>query len=123
MLPRSSHSKHDSRRGPSHQVRYLVSFCDLDELGLQLRREAAQVGWDDAEQQIGGSGLEPFMHPSFPLVHLQALYYSEPDLPPLAMKPPRLSRKSTFPTHLDKIFASIPLRNDHLPRYHWQPYV
>jgi hypothetical protein len=52
-------------------VRYLASFYRLDELGLQLRRQAAQVGWDDAEQQIalsdGGHGLENFFHKNFPL--------------------------------------------------------
>lgn len=54
-----------------HQVRYLAGFYDLDDLGRQLRRQAAQVGWDDAEQQIalsdGGSGLEEFFRKNFPL--------------------------------------------------------
>lgn len=54
-----------------HQVRYLAGFYDLDDLGLQLRRQAAQVGWDDAEQQIalsdGGSGMEEFFRKNFPL--------------------------------------------------------
>ena len=54
-----------------HQVRYLAGFYDLDELGGQLRRQAAQVGWDDAQQQIalsdGGSGLEEFFRVNFPL--------------------------------------------------------
>jgi hypothetical protein len=53
-----------------HQVRYLAGFYDLDDLGLELRRQAAQVGWDDAEQQIalsdGGSGLEEFFRKNFP---------------------------------------------------------
>jgi hypothetical protein len=52
-------------------MRYLSGLYDLDELSLQLRRQAAQVGWDDAEQQIvlsdGGSGLEPFAQRTFPL--------------------------------------------------------
>jgi hypothetical protein len=64
------HSKHDSQPTKPHQVRYLAGFYDLDELGLQLRRQAAQVGWDDAEQQIalsdGGSGLENFFRKNFP---------------------------------------------------------
>ena len=54
-----------------HQVRYLAGFYALDDLGLELRRQAAQVGWDDAEQQIalsdGGSGLEEFFRKNFPL--------------------------------------------------------
>lgn len=53
-----------------HQVRYLAGFYGLDELGLELRRQAAQVGWDEAEQQIalsdGGSGLEEFFRKNFP---------------------------------------------------------
>ena len=53
-----------------HQVRYLAGFYELDKLGLELRRQAAQVGWDDAEQQIalsdGGSGLEDFFRKNFP---------------------------------------------------------
>jgi hypothetical protein len=63
-------SAHDERRLEPHQVRYLAGFYGLDELGLQLRRQAAQVGWDDAEQQIalsdGGSGLEEFFRKNFP---------------------------------------------------------
>jgi len=54
-----------------HQVRYLAGFYDLDQLGLQLRRQAAQVGWDEAQQQIalsdGGAGLEEFFRKNFPL--------------------------------------------------------
>jgi len=64
-------SKHDDERPEPHSVRYLAGFYQLDELGLQLRRQAAQVGWDDAEQQIalsdGGSGLEEFFRKNFPL--------------------------------------------------------
>lgn len=54
-----------------HQVRYLAGFYPLDELGLELRRQAAQVGWDKAEVQLalsdGGSGLEEFFRKNFPL--------------------------------------------------------
>ncbi len=64
-------SEHDPRRKNPHEVRYLAGFYDLDELGSQLRRQAAQVGWDDAEQQIaisdGGVGLEEFFRRNFPL--------------------------------------------------------
>lgn len=55
----------------SHQVRYLAGFYELDALGIELRGQAAQVGWDQAEQQIaisdGGSGLEDFLRKNFPL--------------------------------------------------------
>ena len=67
-------SEHDDRRRDAHQVRYLAGFYDLDELGLQLRRQAGQVGWDQAEQQIalsdGGSGMEPFLRKNFPLAEI-----------------------------------------------------
>lgn len=63
-------SKHDERAVTPHCVRYLAGFYELDELGLQLRRQAAQVGWDEAEQQIalsdGGNGLEEFFRRNFP---------------------------------------------------------
>ena len=64
-------SEYDSCRRTPHQVRYLAGFYSLDALGLQMRRQAAQVGWDQAEQQIaltdGGNGLEEFMRVNFPL--------------------------------------------------------
>ena len=64
-------SEHDCRRPEPHQVRFLAGFYGLDELGGQLRRQAAEVGWDDAEQQIalsdGGNGLENFFRKNFPL--------------------------------------------------------
>ena len=54
-----------------HQVRYLAGFYPLDELGSELRRQAAQVGWDQAEVQLalsdGGAGLEEFFRTNFPL--------------------------------------------------------
>ena len=54
-----------SRRRIPHQVRYLAGFYDLDELGLHWRRQAAQVGWDEAERQIpltdGAPCLENFI--------------------------------------------------------------
>lgn len=62
---------HDDRPPKARCVRYLAGFYTLDDLGRQLRRQAAQVGWDDAEQQIalsdGGSGLEEFFRKNFPL--------------------------------------------------------
>jgi len=63
-------SKHDLRRPEPHQVRFLAGFYGLDELGIQVRRQAGQVGWDEAEQQIalsdGGNGLENFFRKNFP---------------------------------------------------------
>lgn len=55
---------------PCDGVRYLAGFYDLDELGLQLRRQAAQVGISVAEQWIAltdaGNGLEEFVDKNFP---------------------------------------------------------
>lgn len=52
------------------QARYLSGLYDLDELGLQMRRQAAQVGMERAERWIGlsdgGNGLENFMQVNFP---------------------------------------------------------
>jgi hypothetical protein len=55
---------------PCDGVRYLAGFYDLEELGLQMRRQAGQVGMNDAEQWIaltdGGAGLERFIDVNFP---------------------------------------------------------
>jgi hypothetical protein len=52
------------------QARYLAGLYDLDDLGLQLRKQAGQVGMDQAEQWIGltdgGNGLENFVTTHFP---------------------------------------------------------
>jgi hypothetical protein len=52
------------------QARYLAGLYELDELGLQLRRQAAQVGMERAERWIGltdgGNGLEEFVRKNFP---------------------------------------------------------
>lgn len=90
-------SEHDERKKKPHETRYLAGFYDLDELGLQLRRQAGQVGWDEAEQQIalsdGGSGMEQFLRRNFPraeiiidfwhvkehLVELSQTLYSDED--------------------------------------------
>lgn len=63
-------SEFDHQRPKPHQTRFLAGFHRLDELGVQARRQAAQIGWDDAEQQIalsdGGNGLEGFFRKNFP---------------------------------------------------------
>jgi hypothetical protein len=52
------------------QARYLAGLYDLDELGLQLRKQAGQVGMDRADVWIGltdgGNGLEEFVRRNFP---------------------------------------------------------
>jgi hypothetical protein len=66
----NANSEHDSTRPPPRQVRYLSGFCDLQGLGRPLHREALEVGWAEAEQQIalsdGGNGLEDFFRRYFP---------------------------------------------------------
>ena len=67
--PQSEHDDPHSRGGCP--VRFLSGLYELDQLGLQVRRQAAQVGWDAAEQQLAlsdaGSGLEDFVAQNFPL--------------------------------------------------------
>jgi hypothetical protein len=55
---------------PCDGVRYLAGLYTLEELGLQMRRQGAQVGMDDVEQWIalsdGGNGLDAFLDMNFP---------------------------------------------------------
>lgn len=63
-------SEYDSQRPPQRQVRYLSGFFELEALGRQLHREALEVGWANADQQValsdGGAGLEQFFKQFFP---------------------------------------------------------
>jgi hypothetical protein len=56
--------------GARLQARYLSGLYDLDELGLQLRKQAGQVGMDQADLWIGitdgGNGLAEFVRRNFP---------------------------------------------------------
>ena len=67
--PQSEHDEPHPRGGCP--VRFLSGLYELHELGLQLRRQAAQVGWDEAQQQLAlsdaGNGLEDFAVKNFPL--------------------------------------------------------
>jgi hypothetical protein len=55
---------------PCDGVRYLAGHYTLDELGQQMRNQAAHVGLEAAEQWIaltdGGNGLEPWIDVHFP---------------------------------------------------------
>ena len=55
---------------PCDGVRYFAGLYDLEELGLQMRRQAGQVGMNDAQRWIaltdGGAGLERFIDVNFP---------------------------------------------------------
>jgi hypothetical protein len=55
---------------PCDGARYLAGLYDLDELGLQMRRQAGQVGMAAAEVWValtdGGNGLEGFLDVNFP---------------------------------------------------------
>lgn len=60
------------RRRPAWQVRYVGQVQPLADLAEPLRRQAGQVGLDDAERWIalsdGGAGLEDFVRSNFPRV-------------------------------------------------------
>jgi hypothetical protein len=61
---------HRSPPTASMQARYLSGLYTLEELGVLLRRQAGQVGMNQAEQWIGlsdgGNGLENFLRVNFP---------------------------------------------------------
>jgi hypothetical protein len=56
--------------GPPAPARALAGLYTLDDLGAQLRRQAAQVGMDRADRCLavtdGGAGLEEFLRVYFP---------------------------------------------------------
>jgi hypothetical protein len=58
------------RRRVEGHARYLAGLNSLDELGEPLRKQAAQVGMDRAEQWVAlsdcGSGVEDFLRVNFP---------------------------------------------------------
>jgi hypothetical protein len=61
-----------SGRRPAWQARYVAQVRPLAELAMPLRRQAGQVGLDQAERWValsdGGSGLEDFLRDNFPRV-------------------------------------------------------
>ncbi len=63
-------SPHQPPASARMQARYLSGLYDLDPLGLELRKQAGQVGMDKAEVWIGltdgGNGLEEFVRRNFP---------------------------------------------------------
>lgn len=63
-------SPHRPPPGARMQARYLSGLYSLEELGLQLRRQARQVGMERADLWIGltdgGNGLEHFLQVNFP---------------------------------------------------------
>jgi hypothetical protein len=63
-------SPHRPAPGARLQARYLSGLYELDQLGLELRKQAGQVGMDRAEVWIGltdgGNGLEEFIVRNFP---------------------------------------------------------
>jgi hypothetical protein len=67
--PRPESGK-DSHKPFPPAARYQAGLMDLDDLGARLRRQAAQVGMDRAEQWValtdGGNGLDEFMEANFP---------------------------------------------------------
>jgi hypothetical protein len=72
-------SQHDEPLPRDNKVRFLAGFYELSALGLELRRQAAQVGWDDLGQQLAisdaGAGLEDFARQNFPLTERMLDFY------------------------------------------------
>jgi hypothetical protein len=69
--PQPRQADEDLLSKPCDGVRYLAGLYTLDELGSQMRRQAAHVGMNVAERWIaltdGGNGLEDFIDVNFPL--------------------------------------------------------
>lgn len=65
--PDNSTKDPQSKRG---RANYVAGLMSLEELGPQLRRQAAQVGFSEAQQWIalsdGGKGLDHFFEVNFP---------------------------------------------------------
>jgi hypothetical protein len=68
--PQPRDREEESLSKPCDAARYLAGLYGLDELGLQMRRQGAQVGMDAADVWIaltdGGNGLEGFIDGNFP---------------------------------------------------------
>jgi hypothetical protein len=68
--PQARQEGEEALSKPCQEVRYFAGFYDLEELGKQMRRQAGQVGMNDATQWIaltdGGAGLEHFLDVHFP---------------------------------------------------------
>jgi hypothetical protein len=60
------------RAGAKMQARYVSGLYALPDMGMLLRRQAGQVGMDDADVWValsdGGNGLESFLDTNFPRV-------------------------------------------------------
>lgn len=68
---------HAPRPKESMKARYISGLYPLAEMGPLLRRQAGQVGMNDAEVWIGlsdgGNGLEDHLHANFPLLQVVIL--------------------------------------------------
>ncbi len=68
--PRPRSAGEEALSKPCDGARYLAGLYGLEALGLQMRRQGAQVGMDAAEVWIaltdGGNGLEGFIDVNFP---------------------------------------------------------
>ena len=68
--PQPGSADEEALSKPCDGARYRAGLYDLDALGLQMRRQGAQVGMDAAEAWValtdGGNGLEGFIDRNFP---------------------------------------------------------
>jgi hypothetical protein len=87
--PQPRAAAEDAIAKPCDGVRYLAGLTTLDQLGAQLRRQAAQVGMDGIDQWIAlsdaGNGLENFFDVYFPrAVKIVDFRHATEHLSPLA---------------------------------------
>jgi hypothetical protein len=78
---------------PCDGVRYVAGLTSLDQLGQQMRQQAAQVGLDQVEQWIAlsdaGNGLENFFDVNFPrATKIVDFRHATEHLTPLAQRLP-----------------------------------
>jgi hypothetical protein len=68
--PQPRQEEEEALSKPCEGVRYLAGLYTLEELGLQMRRQGAHVGMNQADVWIaltdGGTGLENFIDVNFP---------------------------------------------------------
>jgi hypothetical protein len=87
--PQPRRDDDESLAKPCDGARYLAGLYTLNELGEQMRRQAAHVGMDRAEQWIAlsdaGNGLEEFFDAYFPrAVKILDFHHATGHLTPLA---------------------------------------
>jgi hypothetical protein len=100
--PKPRESDEESVSKPCEDVRYVAGLLSLEELGEQMRRQAAQVGMDAVPQWIAlsdaGSGFEHFVDIYFPrAVKIVDFRHATEHLTPLSkLLPSAMSSEELF---------------------------